>query len=145
MPATTYQGIYGAPFAFTFTPSGSGGTAFGSEQAQAEEATPHETKIETAKYTPISGTNSGIEQIALTKVAAQEYKIKCTYGNAEHTAALACLVARSAGTLVAIYADTHTDTFVNALLTGVHMSSSNSTATITDDLTFSVIGLPTFA
>ena len=140
-----YQGIYGAPFTFVFTPDGSGGTAFGSEQAQSEEGTPPETKIDTAKYTPISGANSGIQQNALTNIPAQEFKIKATYGSAAHDAALDCLVARLYGTLVATYADGSTDTFAEAALTGVHMSSSSSTATITDDLTFAVVGLPTFA
>ena len=139
-----YGAIYGAPLgAVTFTPTT--GTAFGSTQAQIEELTPAPSKIDTAKYTPISGVNAGIEQFTLTKTPVQELKIKATYGKTEHAAAMTCQAAKITGTLLVTYSDGSTDTFAIAALTDVQMSASNSTATITDDLTFAVVMPPVFA
>ncbi|MGD0898384.1 MAG: hypothetical protein ABR915_11150 [Thermoguttaceae bacterium] len=103
MADIAYQAQFGFPFSFTFTPQN--GTPFGATQAQAEEATPPESMIETAKFTPISGTNAGKEQAVGGRYPVQTYKIKCTYKASEHAAALACLDARAMGRLTVTYSD----------------------------------------
>ena len=86
MADAAYNGIFGFGFSCIFTPST--GTAFGSQQAQIEEATTPPVTIDIAKFTPISGANSNIEQFALGRYPVQEYKMKVTYSAAEHLAEL---------------------------------------------------------
>lgn len=143
MADTDYDGIFGTGFSFTFTPTS--GTAFGTAQAQVEEATPPPATIETAKYTPISGDNSGIEQVALGRFPVQEYKFKVTYSAAEHAAAMTCLAAKVKGTLVCTYGDGSTDSFAGAALTSVQAGANTAAGLRTADITVTVPVPATFS
>jgi hypothetical protein len=134
MANTQYDAVLGSTFSFTFTPTT--GTPFGSAQAQVQEDTPADMKVDTVKYTPISGTNAGVEEFVLGKFPVSEHKIKATYQKAEHIAALACLAAKVKGTLVATYVDGLVETYAGSALTSVQMSASNADSEITDELTF---------
>lgn len=143
MSDAAYDGIIDYDFSFTFTPDA--GSAFGSEQCQVEELTPAPASIEVAKFTPISGTNAGIEQIVLGKIPAQEVKFKATYKDTQHLAAMTCLASRSKGTLVITYGDGLVQTYTGAALTNVTSGMVNASNVRTDDLTFSTPMFPTEA
>jgi len=136
MADTNYDGIFGGGFSFTFTPTT--GTPFGSTQAQTEEETPAKTTIETAKFTPNSGANSGVEQFALGRYPVADYGIKVTYNAAAHAAAIACQSAKIKGTLVCTYGDGSTDTYVGAALTMVDMGNVSANNLREGNLTFTV-------
>ena len=136
MTDIAYQPTFGLPISFVFTPST--GTAFGSTVAQAEELTPADLKIDTAKMTPISGPNAGNEQFALGKIPVATVAIKATYLAAEHAAAQICLAAKVKGTLVVTYGDGATDTYANSALTGIKQSAVTASNLRTDDLEFTV-------
>ena len=135
MADAAYNGIFGFGFSWVFTPSS--GTAFGSLQAQTEEATPPPVKIEVAKFTPISGANANKEQVAAGRYLVQEYKMKATYCAAEHAAALVCMSLKLFGTLVCTYGDGSTErdyTYCTDIVDGV-------VAAIDRDLGFEIINL----
>jgi hypothetical protein len=134
MADTQYDGVLGSSLSFTFTPTT--GTPFGSAQAQVQEATPPEAKVDAIKYTPISGSNAGIEQFVLGKFPSAEHKIKATYQKTAHEAALTALAAKVKGSLVVTYVDGLVETYAGSALTGLQMSASNADNEITDDLTF---------
>lgn len=142
MADTDYDAGFGFPFSFTFTPTS--GSAFGTEQAQVEEANTPPAMIETAKYTPISGDNAGKEQFALGRFPVQEYKMKVTYSNTAHDAALTCLNTKSKGTLVCTYGDSSTETYTNAAVTGVSAGPVNGTGLRTAEVTITCPVPPTF-
>ena len=142
MADIAYDAIFGINFSFTFTPSS--GTPFGSAQAQVEEANTPQVMIDTAKYTPISGSNSGIEQFALGRFPVQEYKMKVTYSKAEHAAALVCLSAKVKGTLVCTYGDSSTETYSNCALTMVEAGPNTAQGLRTADLAFTCPVPPAF-
>jgi hypothetical protein len=125
MADAAYDGIFGGGFSFTFTPTT--GTPFGSSQAQIDEATPPKPTIETAKFNPISGSNSGVEQFVLGRYPVAEYGMKWTYGAAAYAAALACQSAKIKGTLVCTYGDGSTDTYVGAALTMLDAGQNSAT------------------
>jgi len=135
MSNAAYDGIIDTDFSFTFTPDT--GSAFGSTQCQVEEMTPAPASTVVAKYTPISGANAGVEQIALGAKSAQEIKFKATYKNTVHLAAKACWASKSKGTLVITYADGLVQTYTGAALTNVTSATVNASNVRTDDLTFS--------
>jgi len=143
MTATAYDGIFGLGFAFTFTPTT--GTPFGTAQAQVEEATTPPVKIETAKYTPISGANSGIEQFALGRYPVQDYKMKVTYSAAEHLAALACQAARIKGIMVCTYGDGSSETYSGAAITEVAAGPNTASGLRTADVTVTTPVPPVFS
>lgn len=138
-----YDGIFGTNFSFTFTPDV--GTAFGSAQAQVEEANTPPVNIETAKYTPISGDNSGIEQFALGRFPVQEYRMKVTYSAAEHSAALTCQALRQKGTLVCTYGDGSTETYTGAAITSVSAGPNTAAGLRTADITVTCPVPPQFS
>jgi hypothetical protein len=142
MADVAYDGDFGIPISFTFTPTT--GTAFGTTQAQAQEFTPADTKVETQKFTPISGTNAGKEQFILGKVPSATIQVKATYSSAEHAAAQTCLAAKVKGALVVTYSDGSSDTYSGAL-TGMKGSTINASSERTDDLEFTVSLPSTFA
>jgi hypothetical protein len=143
MADTNYDGIFGTGFSFTFTPTT--GTPFGSAQAQVEEANTPPVTIDTAKYTPISGSNSGIEQFAMGRYPVQEYKIKVTYAASEHAAALTCQAAKIKGTLACTYGDGSTESYANAGLTSVMAGPNTASGLRTAELTFTCPVPPTFS
>ena len=142
MTDAAYDGSLGLPISFAFTPST--GTPFGTAEAQAQELTPADIKVETSKLTPVSGGNAGNEQFILTKVPIGTLPVKATYSKAAHAAALTCLAAKHTGTLVVTYGDGSTDTFATAALTGIKGSAINANDTRTDDLEFTVALPPAF-
>lgn len=142
MADTSYDGIFGLGFSFTFTPTS--GTPFGTEQAQVEEANTPPNTIDTAKYTPISGPNSGKEQFALGPYPVQEYKMKVTYSKTEHEAALACLSAKVKGTLVCTYGDGSTETFAGSAVTSVEAGPNTATGLRTANITITCPVPPVF-
>lgn len=137
-----YDGQFGIPISFTFTPTT--GTAFGTAQAQAQEYTGADHKVDTNKFVPISGANSGFEQIVLGVVRSQVIMIKATYGSTEHAAAQVCIAARIGGVLVVTYGPGPgetvgaTDTYAKAFLTGVKPSAITAESLRTDELEFTV-------
>lgn len=133
MPDTMYDAAYGFPFSFIFTPEE--GPSFGTTHAQVEEANTPPATIETAKYTPISGENAGIEQFALGRFPVQEYKMKITYSAASHSAALACMNGKKKGVLVCTYGDGSTETYRNAAVTSVAAGPVNATGLRTAEIT----------
>lgn len=143
MADTNYDGIFGLGFAFTFTPSS--GTAFGTEQAQVEEATTPPVKLETAKYTPISGSNSGVEQFAIGKYPVAEYKLKTTYSAAAHAAALTCVALKLKGSLVCTYGDGSQETYANSAITEVDPGPNTASGLRTAGITFTVPVPPVFS
>lgn len=142
MADTAYDGIFGIGFSFTFTPTT--GTPFGTAQAQIEEANTPQSMIDTAKYTPISGANSGVEQFALGRYPVQEYKMKATYSKSEHAAALVCLAAKVKGSLVCTYGDGSTETYAGSALTAVEAGPNTATGLRTANLTFTCPVPPVF-
>jgi len=136
MSDVAYDGIFGNGLAFTFTPTT--GTPFGTAQAQVEEANTPPIKINTAKFTPISGANSNVEQSELGLYPIQEYKFKVTYSANEHLAAVTCQAARVKGVLVVTYGDGSTDTFSGTALTTVNAGTNTATAIRTGEITFEV-------
>ena len=134
MADTAYDGQFGIPISFTFSPTA--GTPFSTTQAQAQEFTPADTKIETLKFTPISGANSGLEQFVLGKTPVGTLACKATYGGAAHAAAKVCLAAKVKGTLVVTYGDGATETFAGCALTGLRPGAINAESLRTDDLEF---------
>lgn len=142
MADTAYDGSYGIPISFTFAPTT--GTAFGTAQAQAQEYTPPDHKLDTAKFTPISGANSGNEQFVLGKTPVQTIMVKATYGSTEHAAAQTCLAAKVTGTLAVTYGlgpgetVAATDSYAKAALTGIRPGTINADGLRTDDLEFTV-------
>ena len=143
MADAAYNGIFGFGYSWVFTPSS--GTAFGSLQAQTEEATPPPVKIEVAKFTPISGANSNKEQGAAGRYLLQEYKLKATYCAAEHAAALVCQALKLFGTLVSTYGDGSTETYSNSLITDVQSGSNTAAGLRTADITITVPVPPVFS
>jgi hypothetical protein len=143
MVDTAYDGDLGLPISFVFTPST--GTPFGTEEAQGQELTPADMKVETAKLTPISGANAGDEQFILTKIPVGTIPVKATYSKTAHAAAQTCLTAKVTGVMVITYGDGSTDTFAKAALTGLKGSTINANDTRTDDLEFTVALPPVFA
>ena len=143
MADTNYDGIFGTGFSFTFTPTT--GTPFGSAQAQVEEANTPPVTIDTAKYTPISGANSGIEQFAYGRYPVQEYKVKVTYSANEHAAALTCQAAKIKGTMACTYGDGSTESYSGAGLTSVLAGPNTATGLRTAELTFTCPVPPTFS
>ncbi len=135
MADTSYDADFGIPISFTFTPDT--GTPFGTEQAQAQELTPADVQIETAKYTPISGPNAFIEDFAMGKYPVTTMMVKATYSAAEHNAAAACQEARVRGDLSVTYADGMNEVY-DAALTGIRPSPIDAQNLRTDDLTFTV-------
>src|SRR5690242_9135928 len=127
MSDAAYDGQFGIPISFTFTPTT--GTPFGTAQAQAQEYTPPDQQLETPKFTPISGANSGNEQFVLGKQPVSKVMVKATYSSAEHAAAQACLAAKVKGTLAVTYGTGPgetvgaTDVYAEAALTGIKPSS----------------------
>lgn len=136
MSEAAYDGDFGIPIIFMFTPSSGG--AFGSTTAQGQEATPADVKIEPVKFTPITGANSGKEQFVLGKMPSSQVKIKATYGAAAHLAAQTCLEAKVKGALVVTYGDGASDTYASAALTGLTAGAINADSLRTDDLEFTV-------
>ena len=134
MDDTAYDGEFGIPISFTFTPTS--GTPFGTAQAQAQELTPADHKVDTPKFTPISGSNSGQEQYVLGKTPISMVAIKATYKGSEHATAEVCLSAKVKGTLVISYGDGATDTYTGAALTGIKPSAINADGLRTDELSF---------
>jgi len=134
MSDTAYDGIFGSGLSFTFTPTT--GTPFGSAQAQVEEATPAKPTIETAKFTPISGANAGVEQFVLGRYPVADYGIKWTYNAAAYAAALTCQSAKVKGTLVCTYGDGSTDTYVGAALTMLDPGQNTASGLREGTLTF---------
>lgn len=134
MADIAYDATVGTPVSFTFTPTT--GTPFGSAQAQGQEVTPADEKIDQAKMTPISGPNANSEQFTLTKVPTGMVTIKATYSKAEHAAAKVCKDARVKGILVITYLDGATDTYAGAALTGLKPGAINADNLRTDDLEF---------
>jgi hypothetical protein len=134
MSEASYDGIFGGGFAFVFTPTT--GTPFGSTQAQIDEATPAKVTVDTAKFTPISGANSGVEQFALGRYPVSEYAMKWTYNAAAYAAALACQTLKLKGTLVCTYGDGSTDTYVGAALTMLESGANTGTALRDGTLSF---------
>jgi hypothetical protein len=143
MADTDYDGIFGTGFSFTFTPTT--GTPFGSAQAQVEEANTPPVTIDTAKYTPISGSNSGKEQFAMGRFPVQEYKIKVTYSAASHAAALTCLNAKVKGTLACTYGDGSTESYAGSGLTSVSAGPNTASGLRTAEVTFTCPVAPTFS
>ena len=143
MPDIAYDGTFDIPISFTFTPTT--GTAFGSAQAQVEEATPPETTIDTSKFTPISGSNAGLQQMALGIVPVKQYKIKWTYIFSAYQAAMTCLNAKVKGQLVVTYGDGHSETYLNTALVGVEPGAVTATNLRTGMLTFEGPSTPTIA
>jgi hypothetical protein len=143
MADTTYNGIFGVGFSMMYTPLS--GTPFGTAQAQVEEANTPPIKYDIAKFTPISGNNSNVEQFAIGRVPVQEYKMKVTYQAAEHLAALACFALKTLGTLVCTYGDGSSESYTNASLTDVQAGANTATSLRTAELTFTVpVGLSNY-
>ena len=136
MVEAAYDGVFGIPIEFVFTPSE--GAAFASTVAQAQELTPADVKVEPVKFTPISGANSGNEQFVLGKLPSASVKIKATYGAAAHLAAQTALEAKLKGSLVVTYGDGASDTYAGAALTGLTAAAINADSLRTDDLEFTV-------
>ncbi len=134
MADTQYDGIFGGGFSFTFTPTT--GTPFGSAQAQIDEATPAKPTIDTSKFTPISGANSGVEQFVLGRYPVAEYGMKWTYNAAAYLAAVTCQSAKIKGTLVCTYGDGSTDTYVGAALTMLDPGQASANNLRDGNLTF---------
>lgn len=140
MADTAYDGQFGIPVSFTFTPTT--GSPFGTAQAQAQEYTPPDHKVETPKFTPISGANSGNEQFLMGKVPIGTVMVKATYGSAEHAAAQTCLSAKAKGTLTVTYGlgpgetVAAQDVYTGAALTGLRPGAINADSERTDDLEF---------
>ncbi len=106
MSDAAYDGQYGGPISFVFTPTT--GSAFGSTQAQCQELTPGDLKFNKFTFVPISGANANKEQFGLTYVGLAMVKIKATYkgtGSSEHASAQAALAAGVKGTLVVTYGE----------------------------------------
>lgn len=143
MVDTAYDAGFGFPFSMTFTPDS--GPAFGTDQAQAEEANTPPVTIDTAKYTPISGANYGKEQFVLGRYPVQEYKVKVTYSSAAHAAALTCQATKSKGTLVCTYGDGSSETYSNSAVTGVTAGPVTGTGLRTAEVTFTVTVPPVFS
>jgi len=143
MADAAYNGIFGFGFSWVFTPTT--GTAFGSLQAQTEEATPPPVAIDIAKFTPISGANSNVEQFALGRYPVQEYKMKATYSAAEHLAALTCQALKLFGSLVCTYGDGSTDTYCNAAITSVQAGANTAAGLRTAEITVTTPVPPVFS
>lgn len=143
MPDTAYDGIYGFPFSFTFTPIT--GTPFGSAQAQVEEANTPPLVANIAKFIPISGANFNKEQFAIGAFPVQEYKMKVTYSQDEHDAARTCWAAKSKGTLVCTYGDGSSETYTGAAVTSVAPGPVTATNIRTAEITFTCPVPPAFA
>ena len=143
MADAAYNGIFGFGFSCIFTPTS--GTPFGSQQAQFEEATTPPVTIDIAKFTPISGANSNIEQFALGRYPVQEYKMKVTYSAAEHLAALTCQALKLFGTLVCTYGDGSSETYSNAAITTVQSGPNTATGLRTAEITITTPVPPTFS
>jgi len=143
MADAAYNGIFGFGFSCIFTPST--GTAFGSQQAQIEEATTPPVTIDLAKFTPISGANSNIEQFALGRYPVQEYKMKVTYSAAEHLAALTCQALKLFGTFVCTYGDGSQETYNNAAITTVQSGTNTAAGLRTAEITVTTPVPPTFS
>lgn len=137
MSDTSYQGQNAFGFSMTFTPAG--GAAIGTDTAQVLSATPAPHDINVLNFTPISGTNSGLEQITPGSRPKQDIKVKATYSKAVH-AAFAALQGQS-GTLVLTVKDAATYTYPNAILKTVAQSEMNDSSVMDDELTFSVPGM----
>ena len=134
MSDIAYDGIFGGGFSFIFTPAT--GTPFGTSQAQVEEATPTKVTIDTAKFTPISGANSGVEQFVPGRYPVAEYGMKWTYNAAAFAAALTCLSAKIKGHLVCTYGDGSSDTYAGAALTMLDQGQNTANNLREGTLTF---------
>ena len=143
MAEAAYDGIFGYGYAWLFTPTT--GTPFGSTQAQVEEANTPPVTIETAKYTPISGANSNVEQFALGRYPVKEYKMKVTYSAAAHAAALVCLAARVKGSLVCTYGDGSTETYAGSAITEVSAGPNTAQGLRTAEITVTTPVPPVFS
>jgi hypothetical protein len=143
MADAAYDGIFGYGFSWLFTPTT--GTPFGSTQAQVEEANTPPVTIETAKYTPISGANSNVEQFALGRYPVKEYKMKVTYSASSHAAALTCLAARVKGSLVCTYGDGSSETYAGSALTEVSSGPNTAAGLRTAEITVTTPVPPVFS
>lgn len=143
MSDTAYDGQLGEPISFTFTPTT--GTAFGTAQAQAQELTPQDHRVNKFTFIPISGGNSNQEQYGLTYQPLATIMCKATYKGTEHAAAQTCMTAKIKGSLVVTYGDGATDTYAGSALTAIKGSTINANSERTDDLEFTVPMPPTFA
>jgi hypothetical protein len=143
MSNTAYDGTIESDFSFVFTPET--GPAFGSEICQVEEHTPASATTNIAKFMPISGANTGIEQVVAGGKPTGEAKIKATYGKTEHLAAMVAWASRSKGTLVITYGDGLVYTYPLAILNSVTPGTVNASNVRTDDLTWTVTNNPTVA
>jgi hypothetical protein len=135
MSDIAYDGQFGIPISFTFTPSS--GSPFGTAQAQVQELTPADQKINTPSFTPISGANAGFEQWTLGIIPKSTVMILATYKASEHAAAQTAFSAKITGTLALTYPD-GTATYAKAALTQIKSSKIAADTFRTDELEFTV-------
>jgi hypothetical protein len=129
---TGHMGI-GVQIDFT---TSDGGVSVHLNVDQVLDTTPPPGTITVAKWTPISGSLAGLEQIIAGKKNATQSTINVTYDNSQH-AVLASLLARR-GILIFTFSDGHTLTGPSngALVSNVAFSSVDDSNVMKASLTF---------